>query len=90
MSKQECIWCHGTGEINGMGFLDCGHCDAAVERSALNAFIATNGGLHQYTLDDLAWLIHQRAVAMCEAKLHPFQADAPEPADVLKRRMDDK
>lgn len=88
MDKQECIWCHGTGEINGMGFLDCTHCDAAVERTAVNEFVESQR--HLLTESEMYWAIHQRAVAMCEAKLHPFQADAPAVEDAPKRRMSDK
>lgn len=81
---QECIWCNGTGEINGMGFLDCTHCTAAAERFALNQFVLEK--THLLTQNELDWAIHQRAVAMCGAKVQA----SPEPADVLKRRMDDK
>lgn len=89
MDKQyKCAICHDTGSFNDDGLLDCVafECTAAQDRTELNDYMASLGGLYQYTLPDLAWMIHQRAVAMCEAKVQAL----PEPADVLKRRMDDK
>lgn len=78
-TEYKCMICEDTGSFHQNGLLDCGapSCTAAVDRTELNAFIASHGGLHAHTLDDMAWMIHQRAVEITEQK---------EP----KRRAEDK
>ena len=51
-----CPHCQNTGKTQGSGYLDCVHCDAAVERAALNAAIAA---LPPMTKDDLVWYVFQ-------------------------------
>ncbi len=61
-----CTHCNGTGEVGQQGFLDCVHCDAATERAALNAFVDS---LKHATHYDIHWAIHQRAMAIAQARM---------------------
>ena len=65
--KYKCQECNDTGSRDKSGdYLDCGHCDAAMQRKALNDWLASQ--YHQGAIAKVdsmdAWLIHQRALAM--------------------------
>ena len=51
-----CEHCGGSGELGGMGSLDCGYCEAATQRAALNAAIEA---LPRMPVADLLWYCYQ-------------------------------
>lgn len=69
-----CKECNDTGSRDKSGdYLDCGHCDAAMQRKALNDWLASQ--YHQGAIAKVdsmdAWLIHQRALAMAPKQEAP-------------------
>jgi len=57
-----CNECNDTGSRDKSGdYLDCGHCDAAMQRKSMNDFLDKLPAMGDY---DAAWLVHQRALAM--------------------------
>lgn len=57
-----CNECNDTGSSDKSGdYLDCGYCDAAMQRKAMNDFLDKLPAMGDY---DAAWLVHQRALAM--------------------------
>lgn len=71
-----CTECNDTGSRDKSGdYLDCGHCDAAMQRKALNDWLASQ--YHQGAIAKVdsmdAWRIHQRALAMAPKQEAPRQ-----------------
>lgn len=54
-----CPVCQDSGQMNHRGYLDCGHCSAATERAALNAYIESIGPMTPY---DERWHAYQFAL----------------------------
>lgn len=66
-----CTECNDTGSRDKSGdYLDCGHCDAAMQRKAMNDFLDKLPAMGDY---DAAWLVHQRALAMAPKQEAPTQ-----------------
>ena len=64
-----CKECNDTGSRDKSGdYLDCGHCDAAMQRKALNDFVKSLGPTHP---EDVALAIHQRALSMAPKQEAP-------------------
>lgn len=81
MSAPHCTVCNDTGSRDKSGdYLDCGHCDAAMQRKAMNDFLDKLPAMGDY---DAAWLVHQRALAMA-----PKQ-EAPQPAPEIRTVLRD-
>lgn len=60
--QYKCDKCNDTGSCDKSGdYLDCGHCDAAMQRAAMNDFLDKLPAMGDY---DAAWLVHQRALDM--------------------------
>lgn len=60
--QYKCNECNDTGSRDKSGdYLDCGHCDAAMQRKSMNDFLDKLPAMGDY---DAAWLVHQRALAM--------------------------
>lgn len=60
--QYKCDVCNDTGSRDLSGdYLDCGHCDAAMQRKAMNDFLDKLPAMGDY---NAAWLVHQRALAM--------------------------
>lgn len=60
--QYKCNECHDTGSLDKSGqWLNCVSCEAATDRAALEAFITKSPRMEEH---DLAWRIHQRALAM--------------------------
>jgi hypothetical protein len=57
-----CAFCNDTGSLSKDigGHLDCGHCFAAQQRTALEAWY--RAVRNQYDVIDLLWLAFQRGV----------------------------
>lgn len=83
--QYKCQECNDTGSSDKSGdYLDCGHCDAAMQRKALNDWMASQykqGAIAKVDGMD-AWLIHQRALAMAPKQ----EAPAQEPVAYLRFR----
>lgn len=87
--NHKCIWCNDTGEIDGMGFLDCAqpNCTAAVDRAAVNAFVET---LRFSTTEEVHWAIHQRATELAEQKAAQSFANQSIVVSIPRRRKEDQ
>lgn len=90
-----CLICGDTGEVGGMGFLDCcaPSCTAAVDRAALNQFVESEER-NFATENDIHWAIHQRATRLaeqaCERKYESLTIVVPavEPSRRMRRSTD--
>ncbi len=61
MSSNTCPYCADTGRQLGSNYLDCGHCQVASQRVALEAWLATLPVA--LSPEDEAWAIYQRGQA---------------------------
>ena len=82
--QYKCETCQDTGDKDKdsgeLGYLNCPDCDAPMQRAALNRWLSSMRNLQK---DDLAWAIHQRALAMAP-KQEPEPSllwDAEDPED---------
>ena len=55
----KCEHCKDTGELGLLGYLDCGYCDVAMKRVALNRYAKSLGHMAE---TDFVWAIYQYAV----------------------------
>jgi len=79
--QYKCNECNDTGSRDKSGdYLDCGHCDAAMQRKSMNDFLDKLPAMGDY---DAAWLVHQQALAMA-----PKQ-EAPQPAPEIRTVLRD-
>lgn len=68
--QYKCDVCNDSGSRDKSGdYLDCGHCDAAMQRKSMNDFLDKLPAMVDY---DAAWLVHQRALAMAPKQEAPI------------------
>lgn len=70
--QYKCEICEDTGSISKhlSGSLDCISCEASADRAALEAWLSNNSAMSN---QDIAWLVHQRALAMAPKQEAPEQ-----------------
>lgn len=61
----KCQHCDDTGELGGMGYLDCPHCNVAIDRTNLNNALSL---LPPMIKEEVNWAAYKAGVQMAEAK----------------------
>lgn len=53
-----CVKCNDTGSTNNDGYLDCVHCDSAMERAMFGVWLVESD-LRSQVNESAAWVIYQ-------------------------------